>query len=303
MGTNSIQLDYLGIDDIVLQIGERLRMTQPIQIYADSGSQSQPLSSVTVDSAGGVSFYSAETLFDYEVTGTSAGSAAGFYPDAFGGGAPGTSWLNARSFPSIQAAIDALPPWGGTVFLPAGLYSLTETLYTPCDRPCHLLGEGRHDNPIFGTVLQWSTNVGMLRVRGDFSTVRGMTLRNTSGGAAAREDQGYGIAIGRRGVVDAHPHPEPVTNTAATENARGRHAPTHSILIEDVAIEAAPGWGILISGLGKLSDETTSEYDVVQPSSTEGGTLNLDRHEARSCRTVPPLRSVLRGDWVHDDLL
>ena len=42
----------------------------------------------------------------------------------------------------IQALIDSLPPWGGTIYIPAGTYDMGWTpLYTPCDRPVHLVGE------------------------------------------------------------------------------------------------------------------------------------------------------------------
>jgi len=289
LGETSLELDYLGTSDLILSPGERIYPTTPLQVFAEA-TGAVPLSSLTSDSRGLVAFYCPEARFDYAVSGATAGTAAGFYPDGQAGWGQGElSWLNARNFPSIQAAIDSLPPAGGTVFLPAGLYTLTNTLYLPCDRPCHLIGEGRHESPARGTVLQWSTNVGMLKLRGDYSSVKSLTLRNTSGGQATREDQGYGIMIGRRNLNDPHPPPEPSTSPLQSEYLRGGRIPMHAVLIEDVTIQGAPGWAIHIPGFGKLSDEVTNEYDAVVPSPTEGGTLSL-WVDLKRVRTVGSVR-------------
>jgi len=277
VGTNSLQLDYVGVSEFTLAVGERIRSLDPLTVYANESGTGIPATSLTVDSVGSVTGFIELVHFDYEVSDAPAGSAAGYYLDGHsGGGGPALATLNVHDFASIQAAIDALPPWGGTVFIPAGNHQLTETLYLPCDRPCHLVGELAHDHVARGTVLEWTTNVGMLRVRGDFSSVRNLKLRNTSFGQATREDEGYGIAIGRRDRIDAHPHPEPTTATPATEYARGEIRPLYSVLIEDVVISDSPGWGIHIPGVGLLSDEATEEYDRVLGSKTEGaGTLSF----------------------------
>ncbi|MBI5711361.1 MAG: hypothetical protein HZC42_13840 [Candidatus Eisenbacteria bacterium] len=169
--------------------------------------------------------------------------------------------MNAKDYPSLQEAIDALPQEGGTVYIPAGTYVLTAPLYTPCDRPCHLLGELQTDYNMNGTILQWTTNTDLLRVRGDFSSVRRLVLKNTSGGQSAREDQGYGLAIARRDIVDAHPHPG--TSTTDTEFVKGGSIPVRPMLIEDVMVLNAPGWALHIPGHGVLSDETTPEYNQI----------------------------------------
>lgn len=281
IGSSSLQLDYLGTSNIVLNSGDRFHATESLQVYGPGGSQAN-IPSTTIDSAGTVTVWLTEQVFDYEVTGSSAGSAAGFYLSGHAGqvGTIANTPINVGNFPSIQAAIDALPPWGGTVFIPAGLYLLTETLYLPCDRPCHLVGEGRHKESGRGTELRWTTNVGMLRVRGDFSSVRDLVLKNTSTTAVSREDQGYGIAIGRRDVADAHPHPEPFDSTSQTEYERGDRKAFMSVIIENVSILTSAGWGIYIPGFGKLSDESTNEtssgYGGVAPDdSGNEGTLAL----------------------------
>lgn len=275
IGTNSLQLDYLGTSNFFLAVGERIRSLDPLDVYFADGGSMPPGTWLVADVNGAAIGYLVPERFDYEVGGTSAGSAAGYYLDGRSGligGLPGN--VNARDFPSIQAAIDALPPWGGTVFIPAGRYTHTDTLYTPCDRPCHLLGEGTQEDLTRGTVLEWTTNVGMLRVRGDFSSVRNLTLLNSSGGQASREDEGFGIAIGRRNKIDAHPHPEPTTATPMTEYARVQNRAFYSLLIEDVTIVNSPGWGIHIPGVGKLSDETTPEYDKLEGAPGDGGTIS-----------------------------
>jgi hypothetical protein len=50
------------------------------------------------------------------------------YIDAASGTPPTPAWVNAQSYPSIQAAMDAIEPPGGTVYLPAGTYLITDTI-------------------------------------------------------------------------------------------------------------------------------------------------------------------------------
>lgn len=271
-----VEVTYTGYR-IVLEPEERLvpRYSHPALFAERTGTV--PLASpvLTLDEEGRAEFYCAEARFDCVLSDAVLGMR--LIEGCEGGWARGgEAWIDAKDYPTIQAAIDALPAAGGTVFIPAGTYSLTATLYTPCDRPCHLLGEGAAESlaggAIPGTVLQWSANVGMLRLRGDHSSVRRLVLENVSNGVAAAENEGYGIAVGRRAVEDAHPHPG--SPRSGTEYERANRTPAHGYVIEDVHVARAPGWGLYIPGVGFTSDETTPEPDRVLPSLTEGGTLS-----------------------------
>ena len=231
------------------------------------------------DSAGRWEFYAASPALDVFVSGGGLGGEVHHRARAGFPLARATSMLDVRDYASIQAAIDALPAMGGTVFIPAGVWSLSETLYTPCDRPCHLLGEGSNHEGDKGTVLVWTTNTGLLRVRGNDSSVRNLVLRNDSGGSASEEHEGYGIHIGRRDVVDAHPHPG--TSTTATEYAKGGRHPLCTVQVEDVVVIGAPGWGLTIPGFGNTQSETP-EHGRVEASNSEEGTLSFWIHVNRT---------------------
>ena len=186
----------------------------------------------------------------------------------------GETWRNVNDYASIQAAIDSLPAEGGTVYIPAGEYTLTQTLYTPCDRPCHIVGEGAQMDAGPSTVLRWTTNTGMVRMRGDHSSLRGVSLRMDASGTASSEDQGYGVFIGRRAITDAHPHPG--TSTTATEHAKYGNAPLKGMLIEDVHILASPGWGVTIPGFGETSSLVgTPPAPQPEPGRVENETLSF----------------------------
>ncbi len=59
---------------------------------------------------------------------TASGFTARLEIDAQGGSVPSPDWLNVRDFATIQAAIDALPVTGGTIYFPAGTYILNAGL-------------------------------------------------------------------------------------------------------------------------------------------------------------------------------
>lgn len=248
--------------------GARLRpATSPPAIFKDPRGL-QPVSAVTVDSVGYAQFFTSAPVVDLAVSGGGLTAPLMLTNRACRRERGADSWRNALDFPSIQAAIDSLPAVGGTVFIPAGLYDLSETLYTPCDRPCHLLGEGSSRTGTKGTVLRWSVKTGMLRVRGDDSSVKGLTLMMLASGTAATEHEGYGIFVGRRNVVDAHPHP--TTSPSATEYVKGDQKPQLRVDFEDLVVMDAPGWGLVIPGYEEDS-EGNAEHGLVRPDVNQGG--------------------------------
>ena len=80
--------------------------------------------SLETDADGRAEGYVVASRFDYHVSGEDP-EVDQLHVDSLGGTAPSPSWLNARDFPTVQDAIDALPDGlGGTVFLPAGVYEI-----------------------------------------------------------------------------------------------------------------------------------------------------------------------------------
>lgn len=224
------------------------------------------------DSAGRWEFYAKEPTIDLTVSGGGLALDARYTAWAGFRLTRANSTLDVRDFESIQEAIDALPPEGGTVFIPAGIWYLTETLYTPCDRPCHLLGEGSNYEGDKGTVLVWTTNTSMLRLRGSNTSVRKMVLRNDSAGVSSAEHLGAGIMIGRRTFVDAHPHPG--TSATQTEYEKGGFKPLQSVVLEDLTVKRAPGWGLSIPGHGYQTDNLR-EVGFAEPEGEKGGTISF----------------------------
>jgi hypothetical protein len=275
--TRLLDLMNSSASDISLGASERLLCRATAQLSSDAKGAIAPAGNVaTLDARGHARIHSPETRFDAIASGGGLTSPL-LLADKFGGWARGgTGIINAKDYPTIQDAIDALPLDGGTVYIPAGTHQMTDTLYTPCDRPCHLVGEGC--SPVFGkgTTLQWSPDEGehtaMLRVRGDNSSVRGLRLLNigTTVPDGTDESIGYGLLIGRRDVPDAHPLPG---QEGGTEYVKMGNLPVCRVLIEDVTVSGAQGWGLTIPGFGVQSngdaevggaplDEASLSYEI-----------------------------------------
>jgi hypothetical protein len=269
----TLTLQNMG-DYVVPALGQRLRPINDLPgLFRDPrGLLPYGTTPPTLDAVGYGYFYSPTTLVDFQLTGGGLPAPQLHTNRRCGWERGADTWRNANDYRSIQDAIDSLPEVGGTVFIPAGVYDLTQTLYTPCDRPCHLLGEGSSRTGSKGTVLRFSSNTGMLRVRSDDSSVRGLTLSMMASGVAASEHEGCGIFVGRREVTDAHPHPG--TSPTATEYAKGGRTPLYRVVLEDLVVLESPGWGLSIPGFGTQSD-TEPEYGSVPPDLHEGGTLSF----------------------------
>src|SRR5258708_29066105 len=98
--------------------------TSPPAIYSDAtGVVSTGSNVATTDSQGYASFYVTQSWFDYKLSGT--GLTTKLFTDVNGGySRDGATWVNARNYPSIQAACNALPTDGNfpgaTVVVPQG---------------------------------------------------------------------------------------------------------------------------------------------------------------------------------------
>lgn len=169
--------------------------------------------------------------------------------------APGTTTAG------IQEAIDAIPLQGAQVLLPSGLLTTTTTIYTPCDRPCNLIGEGAGINDTHGTVIVNAAGTDIIRLRGDHSSIRGIRISGAGSSAASTQETGRGIVVGRRNVTDPHPN----LLSAGTEITHGGASAgiIRNTVIEDVRIYATSGWGLFVSGFGNLSDGATPEANAL----------------------------------------
>lgn len=132
---------------IVLIAGDRLLVNSRFpSLYSDAAGQF-PIASnaVTIDSKGYARFYCAEANVDYIASGGGLPGPLLFTDVQAGWAAASRPTLNVLDYPTFQAAHDALPLEGGTIFVPAGFYNSTSS---PCafrglvvTKPLALVGE------------------------------------------------------------------------------------------------------------------------------------------------------------------
>ncbi|MGH7725480.1 MAG: right-handed parallel beta-helix repeat-containing protein, partial [Candidatus Eiseniibacteriota bacterium] len=235
---------YTPVELSPLAAGYRLVNTsRPVTVYSDPRGTVPLGTSLATDTATGrASAYLRERRFDYVITG--AGFPARLFSDAEGGlPLGGLAWINALDYGSIQAAVDALPPDGGTVYIPAsrpgdpaGPYTaLTKPSYTPPltlppNRAIRILGDGP-----FATYLRSDDfTKDMIVMGGDYQTIEGITLLGPFVPAPDPDTQGRGVVILRTGPY-AIPYQ---ADTATTISYHPR--------IKDCRIEQTSSWGVFI---------------------------------------------------------
>lgn len=211
--------------EVTLTVGVRLiRKNQLLTVYSDPLGQvtmSNPIS--TAAATGRAGAYLRDARFDYIVSGTGI-SPSRLYTDAdHSGGAPTPFWVNARSFPTIQAAVNSLPISGGVVYIPAGKYVLAAGLVI--DKPnVTLEGDG-----IYAFGESYSTIIEPAEPNEyDLITVNhyAFRLRNVQLNGKATESGGSKSCI----VI----------------NGAGVVGPLALCTLENVSIQAAPKHGILL---------------------------------------------------------
>ncbi len=120
------------------------------------------------------------------------------FPDADGGLVRSTlNWYNVLDYPSIQAAIDAVPADGGVVYIPASptpystttIPSYTPPIRLPANRAITLRGDG----PYASILKSNDANADMIHMAGDYQTVEGLWLWGPGGGTGT----GRGIRVWR----------------------------------------------------------------------------------------------------------
>jgi hypothetical protein len=169
--------------------------------------------------------------------------------------------LRANDFPSLQAAVDACPPFG-TVLLSARQYDLTAPLLLPLDRPLTLQGQGAWDgeprkSPI-GTLLVAIGDTDGIHVRGFGQRISNLRLSGDGKIPSRPNRSGRGIYIGRR-AADAAIDPRALRD----------------IRIEDVVIADTRSWGLCVGGVGSYPDGTKEEDPLAE--STLSYWVNFER--------------------------
>lgn len=234
-----IEVQYSGYRLLIL-VGTRMTPSNnPPQMHTGSLAGT-PVASVDTDMRGECDFFLEPRSFDYTIH-HPAGS--GWASELANWQAPAESvsfdgWVSAADHPTLQAAVDSLPSWGGTVFVPAGTWPQAGPLLFPPDRPVRLLGAGRS-----ATLLHWATDPtgggsaqsdGLIRVRGDNQVIEGLTIRGPGG--ATRVGPGRGVVVGRR---------------------LGELATTHPLdgfQLRDCDIRETQGWALYVYGKNTASD-------------------------------------------------
>lgn len=147
-----------------------------------------------------------------------------------------TGLLAADDFPSLQAAVDALPERGGTIQLSATTYTLDETLLLPVDRPVRLVGAG-----MMSTVLQWTDgSIDFIRVRGTGTSIEELAIRGPLVRTAA--DSGRAVVVGRY----------------ASDGGSG---PLRHFLMRRCYLDQTPSWALYAIGVDPAVDPGINEED------------------------------------------
>jgi hypothetical protein len=142
---------------LVPKYARLVKLTDQPLVYSDPRGTQAIGTQVVTPADGRVQAYVAEARFDYIVSGGGL-TTPRLYQDARGGVSPSPSWLNARDFPTLQAAVDGLPATGGDIFIPAGKYQLFATLVI--GKPnVTLRGQGR------GSIITAPANPGYDLIR------------------------------------------------------------------------------------------------------------------------------------------
>ncbi|MFI5371518.1 MAG: hypothetical protein ACHQ52_08175 [Candidatus Eisenbacteria bacterium] len=209
--------------------GDRLVLTnnRPV-FYSDPLGSSSLGSSISADGTGRAGAFVRVKRFDYTATGT--GFTGRMFPDAAGAFVSSlTGWLNALAYSSIQAAVDALPAGGGTVFIPAGTWAQSACIVLPTNRPVRMIGEGKA-----ATILSWATNPttttndALIRVRGDGTIIENLGIVGPTT-TPTSSNPGRGISVGRK----------------ASETTG---APLRGFQLRDCAISQTPSYALYAYG-------------------------------------------------------
>ncbi|MBI5709540.1 MAG: right-handed parallel beta-helix repeat-containing protein [Candidatus Eisenbacteria bacterium] len=229
---NKIYVEYSLPDDTTVQNRTHLYVvSNRAGIYADPyGEDTLGTGTLLTDASGRTGFYASDRRVDVLIS-SSAFPTRGL-PDIEGGPRGGdVAWLNARDFPSLQDAVNAIPSPGGVVYLPAGSYSprtvpaFNPPLVLPHNRGVRLVGDGIGATILWFDYMEpgWDPTKDMIQVTGDSQSVESMWLRH---GAIFQGGPGVGVRVRR---------------TAGGQIIYG-------VVLRDLLIEKPPSFGVAIDG-------------------------------------------------------
>lgn len=251
----TVDISYSDPGSVALTVGERITPVSPSPspiIYSDTaGTTSLTDSVIALDSTGTCEFYSRSARFDGLLYG--GGITQRLYADLESGWCRGgSSRINARDYPTIQAAIDTLPPEGGTVFIPAGEYRHDTTpsfsgitVSTP-----NVTIEGER-----GTILHMDdtddNDVNLITLKTGGITIRGLTLRGPGVG-------GDGCGIQSPG-----------------QNASDSDIDVAGLVFQDLVIYDTASWGIQLLTVDPKAQWNHVFERVTCASAMGGGSVNI----------------------------
>lgn len=221
-------------------------------IYADRAKTTLKTNPITADTEGLVEFYVANTEVHIQVT-TPNGLTYGV-PWYFVN-SPSTE-IQISDYPSIQAAVDAVPPEGAIIQLKAGYYNIVAPIIFPTDRPVWLRGVGPNNYLWgFGTIIHNmapNRDVDSIHIRGDYQRVSDLSIQYNS---VTGPPTGVGIRIGT------------VANRVIRET-----------WISNVTIYGSGAWGVYVEGVetapdGRLAIFVTLDRVHVSHNQSSGGFL------------------------------
>lgn len=100
--------------------------------------------------------------------------------------------INAADYPTLKAAVDAVPPGGGTVFVPAGAYILDASdLPIVLDRAIQIIGEGVFTTSVYVNSVAGNENLNLFEIENSFCSIENMTLY----GHQDPETTGTGVGV------------------------------------------------------------------------------------------------------------
>ena len=254
LSDTSLSLQSTIGSSIVLASDERLVPYSSLPtLYADSRGVGTVGNPRTVPSTGLVEIYVKQPMFDMIVTGT--GITPTLYIDREGGTAWGAgAWVNVKDYPTFQAAHDALPLSGGTIFVPAqaSFYtSVSSPAFTGLviTKPLVLEGELPFAASGGGCVLAAAAgteNTDMIHVnRGGQVTLKNLYLQgnNTPGSGCGIRWEGSGFMS--------------------------------MLKIEDVVCFRTSSWGIRVVNTGSFVNKLYCTR-VACSEAASGGSLNVE---------------------------
>jgi len=224
VAARTVGISYADSGSVELPVGVRITPTSPSPapiVYSDTAGTTALTDSVIVlDSAGNCEFYSRAARFDALLYG--GGITQRLYADLESGWSRGgSSRINARDYPTIQAAINALPPDGGTLFIPAGEYKhdTTPSFSGITISTANVIVEGER-----GTILHMdesgNNNVNLITLKNGGITIRDLILRGPG-------VSGSGCGIKLPG-----------------QNASGSDIDVAGLVFQDLTIYDTASWGI-----------------------------------------------------------